>query len=267
MIRYQWSALRQAQVLRFYEHYVQMTLAMHDLEVYTPPESPRGVTLLTRPPRGEFVELNLQVVRDFEALPLPRHFTPRPRLYLAVGLLVDGEEPQSLLIPSGLWTEPGGLAPVCITLPSGALELQLHPAHMRSLCARFAMGAMLTQIRHRPAPQALQAVDGSFWRTALRDSCLFAPEPMVLAQVRNLPPAQQQLVRLMAGAQLPVTRQDDVRAFMQALDDLMQWDERSARPQAFAGKLLFLLEYLGQDADWFRTQWLGAPHSAPAGLG
>ena len=35
MIRYQWSALRQAQVLRFYEHYVQMTLAMHDLEVYT----------------------------------------------------------------------------------------------------------------------------------------------------------------------------------------------------------------------------------------
>ena len=267
MIRYQWSALRHAQVLRFYEHYVQMALAMHDLEVYTPPESARGATLLTRPPRGEFVELNLQVVRDFEALPLPRHFTPRPKLYLAVGLLVDGEEPQSLLIPSGLWAEPGSLAPVCVTEPGGALRLQLHPAHMRSLCARFAMGSMLTQIRHRPAPETLQAVDGNFLRATLRDSCLFAPEPMLLAQVRNLPPAQQQLVRLMAGAQLPVTRQDDVAEFMQALDELMHWDERSTRPQAFAGKLLFLLEYLGRDAAWFRTQWLAAPHSAPAGLG
>ena len=265
MIRYQWRALRQAQVLRFYEHYVQMALAMHDLEVYSPSESLRGATLLTRPPRGEFVELNLQVVRDFE--PLLLHITPRPKLYLAVGLLVDGEEPQSLLIPSGLWTEPGSLAPVFVTLPNGELLLQLHPAHMRSLRARFAMGDMLTQIRHRPAQEALQAVDGSFLRATLNDACLFAPEPMLLAQVRNLPPAQQQLVRLMAGAQLPATRQDDVAAFMQALDDLMHWDERSARPQAFAGKLLFLLEYLGRDLHWFRMQWQAAPHSAPAGLG
>ena len=80
---------------------------MYGFEVYTSEVDDRGVDFVARKDKGAFLEVQAKSLRDYGYTFLRKsHFTPKEGLYVALGLLLDGKEPMSFLIPSQVWTKP-----------------------------------------------------------------------------------------------------------------------------------------------------------------
>ena len=106
MSRYQWSALNNQQVGTYFEYFVKMELTMYGYEVYTSEIDDRAIDFIAR--RGpNFIEIQAKCLRKYGYIFIPKHlFKPRKDVFVAVGLLFDGKEPEAYLVPSTLWLEP-----------------------------------------------------------------------------------------------------------------------------------------------------------------
>jgi hypothetical protein len=108
MTRYHWSRLNTQQAGAYFEYFMKMEFAMYGFEVYTAEVDDRGIDFVARKGKGGmFIEVQAKSLRDFGYVYMRKaHFVPRDGLYLALGLLVEGQEPLSFLIPSLVWTKP-----------------------------------------------------------------------------------------------------------------------------------------------------------------
>lgn len=107
MSRYQWHRLNSNQVGAYFEYFIKMEFAMYGLEVYTTEVDDRGIDFVARRPGFPFVEIQATCLRDFGYVFMPKtYFQPRAGLYLALGLLFDGKEPLSFLVPATVWSSP-----------------------------------------------------------------------------------------------------------------------------------------------------------------
>ncbi len=110
MARYQWSHLNNQQVGAYFEYFVKMELAMFGFEVYTTEVDDRGIDFVARHSRKPFIEIQVKSLRNYGYIFIPKaHFEPRDNLYVAVGLLFEGKEPLSFLVPSIVWNQPDGV--------------------------------------------------------------------------------------------------------------------------------------------------------------
>jgi hypothetical protein len=102
-----WSKLNTQQVGTYFEYFMKMEFTMYGFEVYTSEVDDRGVDFVARKDKGAFLEVQAKSLRDYGYTFLRKsHFTPKEGLYVALGLLLDGKEPMSFLIPSQVWTKP-----------------------------------------------------------------------------------------------------------------------------------------------------------------
>jgi len=107
MTRYSWSGLNKQQVGAYFEYFVKMEFTMHGFEVYSPEVDDRGVDFVARRSNSGFIEVQAKSLRKYGYVFMRKtHFLPRSGLYLALGLLFDGKEPEAFLIPSTVWNHP-----------------------------------------------------------------------------------------------------------------------------------------------------------------
>ena len=109
-MRYIWSKLNKQQVGTFSEYFVKMELTMHGFQVYTTEVDDRGIDFVARYNEGPFFTVQVKSVRGFNYVFMQKDkFSPSKKLYLALAILDEGEEPNLYLIPSTAWLEPNGL--------------------------------------------------------------------------------------------------------------------------------------------------------------
>jgi hypothetical protein len=109
MPRYHWCALNKQQVGTYFEYFVKMELTMHGYEVYTSEVDDRAIDFVARRGSG-FVEIQVKCLRDYGYAFIPKSlFKPREDVYIALGLLFDGKEPEAYLVPSTVWLAPNAV--------------------------------------------------------------------------------------------------------------------------------------------------------------
>lgn len=108
MSRYIWSKLNKQQVGTFVEYYVKMEFAMFGFQVYTSEVDDRGLDFVARYNNSDFLSIQVKSLRTGTGYVFmtKKHFSPQSNLYLALGLLKEGEMPKIYLIPSTVWLEP-----------------------------------------------------------------------------------------------------------------------------------------------------------------
>jgi hypothetical protein len=104
MTDYKWSELNNMQVGAYAEYFVKMALTRHGFQVYGTEVDDRGIDFVARYERGPFIEVQVKSLRSKGYVFMRKDtFEPRSELYLALGLLFEGEPPQIYLVPSLAW--------------------------------------------------------------------------------------------------------------------------------------------------------------------
>ena len=110
MERYKWSALNKQQVGKYTEYFVKMELTMFGFEVYTTEVDDRGIDFVARHRGGPFIEVQVKSLRESGYVFLEKSKCElRDSLYVALGLLLEGNPPELFLIPSRVWETPNSL--------------------------------------------------------------------------------------------------------------------------------------------------------------
>lgn len=106
MPRYIWSRLNKQQVGAFTEYFVKMEFTMYGFQVYGTEIDDRGIDFVARFEHKPFIEVQVKSLRETGYVFMQKEkFVLRDHLYLALGLLVDGQSPDLYLIPSLVWKE------------------------------------------------------------------------------------------------------------------------------------------------------------------
>jgi hypothetical protein len=107
MQRYQWSRLNNQQVGAYTEYFVKMEFTMFGFQVYSTEVDDRGIDFVARYDSGPFLEVQVKSLRSMGYVFMPKSkFPPNDNLYLALGLLFEGDPPRLFLIPSTVWNTP-----------------------------------------------------------------------------------------------------------------------------------------------------------------
>ena len=110
MPRHHWKNLNTQQVGAYAEYFVKMELTMFGFEVYTTKVDDRTIDFIARKNGCPFIEIQAKCLRNYGYVFLPKtHFKPKEGVYVALGLLFEGKEPISYLIPSTVWLKPNGV--------------------------------------------------------------------------------------------------------------------------------------------------------------
>jgi len=110
MPRCNWSSLNNQQVGTYFEYFVKMEFTMYGFEVYTTEVDDRSIDFVARKNGCPFVEVQAKCLRNYGYVFMVKsHFKPKQGVYVALGLLFDGREPLSYLIPSTVWLQPNGV--------------------------------------------------------------------------------------------------------------------------------------------------------------
>jgi hypothetical protein len=121
-----WSRLNHLQVGAFTEYFVKMELTMYGFEIYSGEVDDRGIDFVARCGRDHpFIEVQVKSLRSTRkparkvggderwtsgyVFMEKKKFVLKETLYLAFGLLFDGEAPNLYLIPSAVWNIPSGM--------------------------------------------------------------------------------------------------------------------------------------------------------------
>lgn len=264
MDRYQWKHLSKQELGRFYEHFVQMELAMHGFEIYTPAVDDRGIDLVARHEGGAFIEIQVKSVRQLDYLFLRKQvFRPREHLYVALGYLEDGKAPTSLLIPSRAWENPAAYKECVDAFCEHEYEgrksqpeygLRLNAKRFSALEKYFAMHAVLAKLR-KPASSSCLST-GEFLHEILRDDFLFSVDPgAYLNSIPRLSIDQRAVAMAVHGSDNYPSRTQEVMDLVESLHSIFRWQSNSEGPLIFAGKVLALLDFYQADAQWLVETW------------
>jgi len=110
MGRYIWSRLNKQQVGANTEYFVKMELTIYGFQVYSTEVDDRGIDFVARHKTGPFIELQVKSLRSLGYVFMQKEkFEPRRSLYLALGLLFEGQPPELFLIPSLVWKQPSAV--------------------------------------------------------------------------------------------------------------------------------------------------------------
>lgn len=87
-----------------------MELTMYGFQVYSTEVDDRGIDFVTRHEKGEFMEIQVKSLRSTGYVFMQKEkFKIKKNLYLALGLLFDGQPPDLYLIPSETWSVPNSV--------------------------------------------------------------------------------------------------------------------------------------------------------------
>ena len=110
MPQYIWSRLNKQQVGAFTEYFVKMELTMYGFQVYRTEVDDRGIDFVARFEQGPFLEVQVKSLRSTGYVFMQKEkFVLHKHLYLALGLLLDGQPPELYLIPSIVWKQGDGV--------------------------------------------------------------------------------------------------------------------------------------------------------------
>lgn len=94
----------------FAEYFVKVELTLYGFQVYTTEVDDRGIDFVTRYGDGPFIQIQVKSLRSpGYAFMQKVKFVPSESLYLALGLLFESKAPVLYLIPSTMWSSPGGI--------------------------------------------------------------------------------------------------------------------------------------------------------------
>ncbi len=106
MQKYIWSKLNKQQVGAYTEYFVKMELTMYGFQVYGTEVDDRGIDFVARFDQGSFIEVQVKSLRSAGYVFMQKEkFVLNEHLYLALGLLFDGQQPCLYLIPSVDWKQ------------------------------------------------------------------------------------------------------------------------------------------------------------------
>lgn len=110
MQKYNWSKLNNQQVGAYCEYFVKMELTMYGFQVYSTEVDDRGIDFVARHQRGNFLEIQVKSLRSTGYVFMQKEkFTIQNNLYLALGLLFEGQPPDLYLVPSTTWEVPNSV--------------------------------------------------------------------------------------------------------------------------------------------------------------
>jgi hypothetical protein len=110
MQRYQWSHLNNQQVGAYTEYFVKMELTMFGFQVYSTEVDDRGIDFVAHHDKGPFLQVQVKSLRSMGYVFMQKtKFEPAEHLYLALGLLFEGQPPHLYLVPSFTWQTPNSV--------------------------------------------------------------------------------------------------------------------------------------------------------------
>ena len=110
MPRYIWSRLNKQQVGAFTEYFVKMEMTMCGFQVYGTEVDDRGIDFVARFEQNPFIEIQVKSLRSTGYVFMQKEkFLLGEYLYLALGLLLDGQPPDLYLIPSVVWKQESAI--------------------------------------------------------------------------------------------------------------------------------------------------------------
>lgn len=106
-----WSELSHLQLGRYAEYYAKMEFASYGYDVYASEVDDHGVDFVAKNPAdGQYYEIQVKSIRDRGCV-----FVPKDKMEISSTRLVfllrftDGNLPDSYVIPSQVWNNPGAL--------------------------------------------------------------------------------------------------------------------------------------------------------------
>lgn len=110
MERYNWKKLNNQQVGAYTEYFVKMELTMYGFQVFTTEVDDRGIDFVARHESDPFIEVQVKSLRSMGYVFMQKtKFKLDENVYLALGLLFQGEPPSLYLIPSTVWLLPNSV--------------------------------------------------------------------------------------------------------------------------------------------------------------
>jgi len=110
MERYNWKKLNNQQVGAYTEYFVKMELTMYGFQVFTTEVDDRGIDFVARHEIDPFMEIQVKSLRSMGYVFMQKtKFNLDENVYLALGLLFQGEPPSLYLIPSTVWLSPNSV--------------------------------------------------------------------------------------------------------------------------------------------------------------
>ncbi|MBU1680127.1 MAG: DUF4365 domain-containing protein [Bacteroidetes bacterium] len=107
MPRYQWESLNKQQVGAYTEYFVKMELTMYGFQVYETEVDDRGIDFVTRFKQCPFIEVQVKSLRSLGYVFMQKtKFQLHEHMYLALGLLMEGQAPKLFFVPSIVWRSP-----------------------------------------------------------------------------------------------------------------------------------------------------------------
>ena len=110
MHRYIWSKLNRQQVGAYTVIFVKMELTMYGFQVYGTEVDDRGIDFVARHEQGPFIQIQVKSLRSMGYVFMQKDkFALQEHLYLALGLLFEGQPPELYLVPSAVWEEANAM--------------------------------------------------------------------------------------------------------------------------------------------------------------
>lgn len=116
-----------------------------------------------------------------------------------------------------------------------------------------------------PIPRSIE-LSPQFFTTIFNDSFLFGNKAREQLKEANLRGAEKNLALKIRSSDLySDSTWDECAAICNELSDVYHWQDNSDGPLVFAGKVLYLLRFKGEDVGWFRqqVQQAQAPNAKP----
>lgn len=98
------------QVGAYTEYFVKMELTMYGFQVYETEVDDQGIDFVARFKRGPFIEIQVKSLRAHGYVFMQKtKFQLHEHMYLALGLLKEGQAPELFFVPSIVWRSPNNL--------------------------------------------------------------------------------------------------------------------------------------------------------------
>ena len=102
--------MNKQQVGAFTEYFVKMEMTMCGFQVYGTEVDDRGIDFVARFEQNPFIEIQVKSLRSTGYVFMQKEkFLLGEYLYLALGLLLDGQPPDLYLIPSVVWKQESAI--------------------------------------------------------------------------------------------------------------------------------------------------------------
>lgn len=111
MSTFSYRHLNRQQTGTYAEYFAKMHMALHGFQIFTSEVDDRGIDFVARYGRSKYLEVQVKSVRSATSYVFMQKtkFDLHDGMYLALVILLEGEEPDIYFVPSNRWKTPDRL--------------------------------------------------------------------------------------------------------------------------------------------------------------